>query len=85
MLNEDNDFDAVVETLKDLESKWPSSLVPRERISEFTGGLINARTMANLDSMGQGPAKRMRIGRKVVYSVDSVLDWIKNRTESLQD
>ena len=83
MQQETVNFDQVSATLEDLRSKWPSTLVPRERIYEFSGGLINPRTMANLDSRGDGPEGRMRIGRKVVYPLDSVLDWIKDRIETL--
>ncbi len=38
------DFDQVSTTLEDLRSKWPSTLIPRERSYEFPGGLINPRT-----------------------------------------
>ena len=81
MEQESIEFDKVNETLEDLRSKWPSTLVPRERIYEFSGGLINPRTMANLDSRGEGP-DRMRIGKKVAYPLDSLIEWMKNKIKN---
>ena len=81
MQQETVNFDQVSATLEDLRSKWPSTLVPRERIYEFSGGLINPRTMANLDSRGEGP-DRMRIGKKVAYPLDSLIEWMKNKIKN---
>ena len=66
--------------LKSLIDKWPSSMVARNKISEFTGGIISQGTMANLDSQGEGPP-RLRVGRKVVYDVKSFVKWLEGRKE----
>lgn len=64
-----------------LAEKWPSSLVARERIGDFTGGLISPGRMANLDCKGEGPRNRMRIGRKVAYPVADLVEWLSERTQ----
>jgi phage terminase Nu1 subunit (DNA packaging protein) len=67
-----------------LARKWPSSFVSREKVAEFTGGIINPRTLANLDSAGHG-IKRFRIGRKVVYRVEDVCEWLAERARDVND
>ena len=84
MTHDSQEFDNVAEMLNALESKWSSTIVPRERFSEFTGGLLHPRTLANYDSRGEGPAGKMKCGNKVVYSLDSAIDWLRNRIESLE-
>ena len=64
--------------LKTLADKWPSSIVARTEVERFSGGLINAKYISNLDSAGQGPV-RVKVGRKVVYPVDSLIIWLENR------
>jgi len=66
-----------------LKERWPSSLVSRDKILEFSGGTIHPRTIANLDALGQGPKERLRIGKKVVYHVDSLIKWLEERSEIL--
>lgn len=61
-----------------LADKWPSAIVARTDVGKFTGGLINPRTMANLDSASLGPAK-MTVGRKVAYPVDGFIKWLESR------
>ena len=54
------------------------------RISQLRGCLVfmEAYMIANLDSEGKGP-KRMRIGRKVAYLTEDLLEWLAARTTVL--
>lgn len=54
-------------------------LISRDHVEELLGGVISAKTLANLDSLGKGP-KRMRVGRKVVYLTGDLLEWLETRT-----
>lgn len=66
--------------LSKLADKWPSHYVARDKVSEFTGGMIKGRTLANLDARGLGP-KRFYIGkRRVVYGVEDLITWLEART-----
>jgi len=58
---------------------WPSPLVARGEVGRFTGGVVNQKYLANLDSQGRGPAGRIRIGRKIAYPVADFIDWLENR------
>lgn len=67
------------ELFEKLKASWPSPLVARSEVSRFSGGLLNSRTMANLDAKGEGPGK-IPFGRnKVAYSRDDLIDWMINR------
>lgn len=71
-------------SLSHLAEKWPSSIVSREKISDFTGGALSPGRLANLDSMGQGPEERIRIGRKIAYPVSSLIPWLEKRAQKLE-
>ena len=62
-----------------LKDHWNSPIVSRSEIENFTGGALNRRTLANLDSMGEGPAGRFKVGRKVCYPVEAVCEWLSSR------
>jgi hypothetical protein len=66
-----------------LAEKWPSVLVAREETPKFSGGVLTPKTLANLDGKGLGPKGRFRIGRKVVYPVQSLIDWLQSRATKL--
>lgn len=68
---------------KKLKEKWGSTIVARSEISKFTGGLIKPGYIANLDSLGQGPSNRFRIGRKIAYTVDDLIIWLESRVETV--
>jgi hypothetical protein len=68
----------------DMAARWPSSIVAREQSGQFSGGSVTPRYMANLDSRGEGPKDRIRIGRKVAYPVDSFIEWLNERSHPLK-
>jgi len=59
--------------------KWSCPFVARQEIRVFTGGAVSEKTMANLDSQGEGPEGRFRIGRKVLYPVENLIKWLEAR------
>jgi hypothetical protein len=71
--------------LSSLADKWPSSFVAREEVDRFSGGMITAKYMANLDCAGTGPEGRVRIGRKIAYPVESVIRWLEERATVVKD
>ena len=64
---------------KILSQKWVSPLVARDQrqLDKFSGGLLNARTLANADCLGTGPKRRVKVGRKVAYPVDALIEWMQ--------
>ncbi len=72
--------------LQGLKERWPSGIVSRDKISEFSGGLLCARSMANLDAKGLGPKGRIRMGnKKIGYPVDSLIEWLEERSVAVED
>ncbi|HBT88147.1 MAG TPA: hypothetical protein DEB50_06675 [Desulfobacter sp.] len=55
-------------------------IIARSKVSEYFGGAISSKTLANLDSLGQGPEGAFKIGRNVVYPTKSLLEWLQKRS-----
>jgi len=64
--------------LKRLCERWPSEIIAREQIGNFSGGAMSPRYVANLDSVGEGPPRFM-VGRKVCYFTKDLVDWMQKR------
>ena len=72
-------------SFESLAAKWPSAFVSRDRIEQFTGGIMSQRYLANLDSRGLGPKNRVRVGRKVAYPVDDLIAWLESRVSKTDE
>ena len=64
--------------LDTLADSWPSPIVARSEVGTFSGGLLHPRTLANLDSLHEGPGKIM-IGNRACYSTQKLVAWMKRR------
>jgi len=69
---------------KNLADKWPSSIVARSKVGSFSGGVLNSKYLANLDSLGKGPKGRIRVGRQIVYSVEALIEFMEKRAEAVE-
>ena len=63
--------------LQCMADKWPSGIVARTEIQDFTGGLIAKRTIEKID----GSLQKIKFGRKITYRVEDVIDFIAERGE----
>lgn len=62
--------------------RWPSDFVAREKIGEFTGGIIHPRTMANIDSdKNRISPPRVRFGKKIAYPVKELIEWLNQKID----
>lgn len=68
--------------LEELLAAWPPVLA-RDRIAEYTGGLICPKSLANLDSLGQGPSRRVKLGRRVGYPARDFAVWFLERSREV--
>lgn len=66
--------------LSHLADKWPSSIIARRKVGEFTGGIMSEKYQANLDSLGIGPPS-VTIGRQRAYPVSTYITWLESRME----
>jgi hypothetical protein len=60
---------------------WPAILTRRE-IERLSGGAVKAQRLSQLDMIGEGPPDRFRIGHKVCYPKDSVIQWLLERMQA---
>lgn len=67
---------------EELGKKWNSGFVAREKIGEFSGGAMTPGYAANLDCLKKGPP-RLRIGRKIVYPILPLIEWMITRSTAL--
>lgn len=63
-----------------MAARWPSAIVARKEVAKFSGGLLNPRTMANLDSRGEGAPKIKWGSRAVFYPVSDLITWLRARS-----
>ncbi len=68
-----------------LVDKWPSTFVARSEVKNFSGGALTEGYLANLDSQGKGPKGRVRCGRKILYPVNELVEWLEARSEVLTE
>lgn len=61
---------------------WPDCF-SRKKAEELTGGGVDARTLANLDCIKQGPPGKFRLGRKTMYMREPFLKWLRDRMEAV--
>ncbi len=61
----------------------PLGFILREKIGIATGGIISPGYSANLDSdkEKEGIKGRFRVGKKIAYPVQSVVDFLESRAE----
>jgi hypothetical protein len=71
------------EILKEMANSWPSSVVARSEVKNFTGGSVSPKTLANADYKGTGPTKRFYIGKKACYPVESLIVWLSKKSRGI--
>lgn len=69
---------------KELMARWPSPLIFRTE-TKLAGGGLCAKSMSNLDSLGKGPAVRIRVGGKVAYPIKDFVEWLEARSAVIAD
>ena len=66
------------ELIRELEEKLPRFVFRNDKIiTEYTG--LNTKYLSNLDYWGKGPKRRVKIGKKVAYPKDELIEFIINR------
>lgn len=72
-------------SLEQLKTQLLETMPPvfvRQKVRDLTGGMIDGRTMANLDSLGLGPDGKVKMGKgKAGYIREPFVDWFLNRLE----
>ena len=72
-------IDQIIENIE----KAAPPMVTRLEIQKLTGGVVLAKTLANIDSQNQseGIPNRVRYGRRIAYPTPSFISWLRQRLE----
>ncbi|MFH1913670.1 MAG: hypothetical protein ABIK45_05290 [Pseudomonadota bacterium] len=64
-----------------IDGEWFSmdELVARKDVSKATNGAIATKTLANLDSLGVGPKRKLKVNRKVYYPLADLQELLQTR------
>jgi hypothetical protein len=65
--------------LSSMAAKWPSTIVSRDQVGKFTGGLVTPGTLANID-IREG-ITRYRRGGKIYYMAADLIAWLERTSE----
>ena len=70
--------------IEEILSRCPGPVISRRQAAIVSGGMIGERSLANIDSdrEKEGPAERVRLGRRVGYTSRSFAEWLADRIES---
>lgn len=76
---------STVEQILDSISQTAPPLLTRTEIQRITGGAVNAKTLANLDSLndGSGIPDRIRVGSRIAYPTSAVIAWLRNQIKTI--
>lgn len=74
----ENPNDTAREILRKIDEAWSPPIVLRKDIEKFSCGLITVKTMATLDSRGNG-ARNIRINGKITYNKKALISWLASR------
>jgi len=69
-----------INIFQEMVKAWGSPVVPRQKVGQFSGGLLNPRTMANLDCLGVGPKSKRRVSNRIVYRTKDLAEWLEERS-----
>lgn len=64
-------------------TSWAEGIIPRTDIEAFSNGLYRPATMAKLDSLGQGPSGAFKVGKRVYYPEQELIEWLNARVRRL--
>jgi len=68
---------------QNLNQKYPIGYIPRQKIKEATGGILIPQTMSNRDCGDDGIKGAIRIGLKICYPIDGVIEYLEERVKLL--
>jgi|GEM_PF-5902767 len=79
MATKPKQYEAWPTWVQELYDSWPSTIVARKELKNFSGGAMYGRTEANKESKGEGMAKLALGDRIVAYQKVVVCDTLAQR------
>ena len=72
-------LDEIHKHIDEMADRWPSNIVARKEIGNFSGGILSPKTLANMDSKGEGPEGRFIICNQTAYPIQKIIKFMKDR------
>lgn len=69
------------DVFQQMVDRWDAPIVARVEAPRFSGGVVSAKLLANLDAQGIGPKGKLTIGRKVAYEATELAAWLRSRVK----
>jgi len=69
------------DVFQEMVERWPSALVARRKVGDFTGGAISPKYLANLDCLNLGPSEKVVVAGHVCYPTQPFSDWLRARSK----
>lgn len=63
--------------LDKLDDDWPSPIVARSEISEFTQGLYKPLSFRTFDGKKEGIKRKIKLNNKIAYLKSDIIEWLK--------
>jgi hypothetical protein len=71
-----------LESILSTISETAPPILTRTGIEKITGGAIKAKSLANIDSIGEDCIpERLTVGRKVCYPTPAFINWLRTRMQ----
>ncbi len=68
--------DSEIESFRKLLLESLPPVIARKDANKLLGGMVSAKTLANADSLGEGPKGAYKVGKNIVYSTVGLVDWL---------
>jgi len=81
-MTEKEKITAIHQMIDAMAEAWPSPVVARKAVREFTGGTASGKSLANEDSRGTGVDGRFLLCGQTVYPKEKLCAWLKTKAAS---
>ncbi len=78
-MTEQEKLTAIHQMIDNMAAAWPSAVVARKAVKEFTGGTASGKSLANEDSRGTGIDGRFLMCGQTVYPKEALVAWLKTK------
>ncbi len=71
-----NQKELEIEVFRKLLLEGLPPVIARKDAEKFLGGMISSKTLANADSLGEGPRSAYKVGKNIVYPTIGLVEWL---------
>jgi hypothetical protein len=79
LMEDKGELTEIAKIIDQMAANWGSNIVARKEIGRFSGGILSPKTLANMDSKGEGPEGRFIICNQTAYPIQKIIKFMKDR------